>query len=196
MISLEMMQAVETEFLSMNNRQITIAPLLASERMWLVFQEGLHPQYKVKLERCVRNCLDIMWSYVFKGRDFTQEEIYQENLNYINNLSDEDNPDAEFITPFPLYLIGQLFSGIINDGGEESAKTCAAATVRALDMICDNLFDQISDSQIINTHPAVLSEQNRIKNDVMLAKNFPLSISEIVQTKDAYKLLRLVPVTV
>ena len=195
MISLETMKKVETEFLGMNAQQIPIVPLLASERMWLVFQEGIHPKYKAKLEYHVRSCLDIMWRCVLEGNSPIQEEIYQKNLNTINDLADENNPDAEFITPFPLYLIDQLFSGILDTDDEDRVRTCAAATVRTLDMICDNLFDQVDNSLVIDTHPSVLSELNRIENDIMLAKNFPLNSSQIVQIRDSYRLLRLVPAT-
>ena len=196
MIGLETMKKIETEFSGMNAQQIAVVPLLASERMWLVFQEGLHPQYKAKLEHHVRSCLDIMWECVFEGKSPIQEEIYQKNLNTINDLADENDPDAEFTTPFPFYLIDQLFSGILDTDDEDKARTCAAATVRALDMICDNLFDQIDDSRVIDTHQSVLSELNRIENDIMLAKNFPLNISQIIQIRDSYRLLRLVPITI
>lgn len=196
MIGLETMKKIETEFSGMNAQQIAVVPLLASERMWLVFQEGIHPQHKAKLEYHVRSCLDIMWGCVFEGNSPIQEEVYQKNLNAINDLADENDPDAEFITPFPLYLIDQLFSGILDTDDENRVRTCAAATVRTLDMICDHLFDQIDNSFIIDTHPSVLSELNRIENDIMLAKNFPINSSKIVQIRDSYRLLRLVPITI
>ena len=194
MISLKVMQRIEPKFLDMSVNQIRIVPLLASERMWSAFLAGLHPYHAFELKYCVRNCMDIMWDYILDGPSSAKKEMYEDALSALNDLSDDNEPLEEFITPFPPYLIDQLFSGIISTDGENLANICAATTVRTLDMICDNIFDQINNTLVIDTHPSVLSEINRIENDITLAKKCPLNIPQIIQIRDSYKLLQIVPV--
>ena len=167
MISSDVMQKIESEFRNMNQFQIYLVPLLAFERMWTPFLEGLRPQYKSKLEYCARNCLDIMWDYVIEKKTL-QKDIYQKNLSIINDLADESDPLIEFSTPFPLYLIDQLFSGIIDSTSSNIINVCASSTLGTLDMIYDNLLDQIGDPSAVDIHPAILSELDRIEKDIIL----------------------------
>ena len=83
MISSDVMQKIESEFRNMNQFQIYLVPLLAFERMWTPFLEGLRPQYKSKLEYCARNCLDIMWDYVIEKKTL-QKDIYQKQHIHFN----------------------------------------------------------------------------------------------------------------
>lgn len=195
MISSDVMQKIESEFRNMNQFQIYLVPLLAFERMWTPFLEGLRPQYKSKLEYCARNCLDIMWDYVIEKKTL-QKDIYQKNLSIINDLADESDPLIEFSTPFPLYLIDQLFSGIIDSTSSNIINVCASSTLGTLDMIYDNLLDQIGDPSAVDIHPAILSELDRIEKDIILAKLFPSNKFQVTQIKTSYQSLRLVPVII
>ena len=195
MISSDLMQKIESEFRNMNQFQIYLVPLLAFERMWTPFLEGLRPQYKSKLEYCARNCLDIMWDYVIEKKTL-QKDIYQKNLSIINDLADESDPLIEFSTPFPLYLIDQLFSGIIDSTSSNIINVCASSTLGTLDMIYDNLLDQIGDPSAVDIHPAILSELDRIEKDIILAKLFPSNKFQVTQIKTSYQSLRLVPVII
>ena len=196
MTNSDVMQKIKSEFKNMNPFQIYLVPLLACERMWTPFLEGLRPQYKSKLEYCARNCLDMMWDYVIEKKTL-QKDVYQKNLSIINDLTDESDPLIEFSTPFPLYLIDQLFSGIIDDTNFNNIiSTCASSTLGTLDMIYDNLLDQIDDPSAVDVHPAILSELDRIEKDIIMAKRFPANKHQITQIKTSYQSLRLVPVII
>lgn len=186
-------QSVIDRFSQMKEEQIRIVALFALERLWMPFENGL-PEQSKELKRSATRCLDILWQQaLYKITDDIRVE-YMDRLEHLNDSADEENPEDEFATPFPLYLIGQLFSGIISSQGNDLRETCASSTIRPLDMICDRLFDLYGEAAPFETHPIVQAELDRIDQDILLAsamRNPPYT--EILKKRMEYRQLNILP---
>lgn len=197
MISTDKKAEIYELLLKMQTSQMRLVALLASERMWMSFAENLNFQYKNPLDKNVRICLDLIWDKVLQGTA-TEEQLkkYKDTLDIINNTVDDVGTKEEFLAPYPLYLIDQLFSGIYSVDDSQIAEICSGATVRVLDMICDDILDHIVDidDNTIKQHIAVLNELKRIDNDIALSKQFPQNIHKIKELRAKYQNLCVVPV--
>jgi len=184
---------LEDIFIELKDEQIRLVALLAAERMWKSFTNYLILERSPKLEESVRTCLDILWdSNIEGGISDSQNQEYERMLDIINSTTNEENPEEEFVDIYPLYLIGGLSSGRRFNSRKQVITTCSSKTVRPLDMICDDLLNTVTDN-MLDTHPAVVAELNRIDDDIILAKGFPQNMAEVLKRKAFYQTLQLVP---
>lgn len=195
MITFEKSKELRDIFLNLKEEQIRLVAMLATERMWKSFADYLIIERSPNLEESARVCLDIIWEKTLKGKiSDMREQEYDRMLDIVNHSSDEENPEGEFLTRYPLYFIGQLFSDMLSDDREQVINECSGSAIRPLEMICDDVLNSYSEDTL-NQHPAIIAELNRIDHDVMLAKEFPQNISEVLNKKALYQTLQLVPVT-
>ena len=181
-------------FMELKEEQIRLVGLLATERLWKPFTDSLILARSPKLEESVRTCLDLLWESSIEGVISNhQNQEYDRMLQVINSTADEENPEEEFLTPYPLYLLGGLSSGRRCNNKKQIIDVYGAKTVRPLDMICDDIPITFTDD-MLDKHPAVVAELNRIDDDIILAKEFPQNMAEVLKRKAFYQTLQLVPV--
>lgn len=193
MICDEKYKSVIERFAQMKEEQMRIVALFALERLWMPFENGLLEQSK-ELKQYATRCLDILWQQALHKITNDLQAEYMDCLEHLNDSADEEDPEDEFSTPFPLYLIGQLFSGIISSQGNDLRETCASSTIRPLDMICDKLFDLYGEDAPFDIEPSVQAELDRIDQDIQLAsamRNPPYT--EILKKRMEYQQLNILP---
>lgn len=193
MISIKKNKELKVTFTELSDDQIRLVAILANERMWKSFADYLILENSPKLEESVRICLDIIWEKTIKGMiSDDQRQKYNRMIQVIDSSSNEENPEDEFLAIYPIYLIGQLYSDMLCNDKNKIITVCSSATVRPLDMICDDLLNTVSD-EMLSEHPAVIAELNRIDGDILLARDFPQNMSEVLNKKALYQTLQLVP---
>ena len=184
----------------MGKRGSLLMVLFALERQWQLFLKEIKGKTEYEdLCNSAKECKDILWEHFF---NFYKHHLSR-NINRYLELTEkfeslEFGIDVYYSRPLIENLMQADF--LLNETeGVGDTRDCAYMILSPLEVIfnycVDTIKGQLSDAafiKILEDDSRVISELNRVNNDMLLASNLSYDIDTIIGLRHSYQELKLI----
>lgn len=184
----------------MGKRGSLLMVLFALERQWQLFLEEIKAQTKYEdLCNSAKQCKDILWEHFFNPNKHHLSRNISRYLELTEKFESlEFGIDVYYSRPLIENLMQADF--LLNETeGVGDTRDCAYMILSPLEVIfnycVDTIKGQLSDAafiKILEDDSRVISELNRVNNDMLLANNLSYDIDTIIGLRHSYQELKLI----
>ena len=173
-------------------KQALVVAAFALERLWKPFVEGISDcayteQERQEVQRLENETLDIIWTHILfedtqtdRWKDFCGLYDQIEELSAEVDLNFKAKPYYCAIVDFATWCLKGNYA-------ESANRVRPDIVVGPLDLIVDCVsYSEDKTQSVLEQHPAVLAEMERIDADIQIAKNYPNNINLVLQRKAEY----------
>lgn len=200
---------IQQIFATIHNDQALVVGALAIERLWQPFVIGISTcayseQEREDVVQLEEKCLDLIWARI--QRTSAQESDWKDFCELFDQIE-------EISAEVDLNFQAKSFYCAIVDFAGWCLKPCregqivrprADTVVCPLELIVDTIMNSLTakpgefagERQTMNqdtllNHPGVISEMQRINDDIELARDYPRNVNSIMQQKSKYHSLNV-----